>query len=158
MKLVYFSYAWYLYFTQKDLFDEPIQAWTHGPVIPSIYHEFKHFGLYGKIENQFATYIDLLQDSDKSETPFIKNEELQQNQDLERSLAGVWYLYKDCAGKELEKITHEEDTPWKNNYKEKQNIEINATESDKRLIRQRAEKGFNKAQEKLLKEQQKETK
>ena len=154
MKLVYFSYAWYLYFTQKDLFDEEIQAWKHGPVIQSIFHEFKHFGLYGAIENQFATYIDLQDDKNKSQTPFITNEELQKNEELQRSLAGVWYLYKDCSGKELEKITHEENTPWKDNYKEGKNIVINVTQRDKQSIMLRAEKGFKKAQEKLLKEQQ----
>ena len=154
MKLVYFSYAWYLYFTNNDLFNEEIQAWKHGPVISSIFHEFKNLGLYGKIENnRFATYIDLSKDGDGSpQIPFIQNDELIKDENLERSLAGVWYLYKDCTGDELEKITHEESTAWKNNYKEGRNVIINTTQRDRQLIMLRAERGFKKAQEKLNKE------
>lgn len=43
MKLIYLAYGWYKAITHKKLFEEPIQAWRHGPVIESIYHEFKHF-------------------------------------------------------------------------------------------------------------------
>jgi len=155
MKLIYFSYSWYLYFTQNDLFNEEIQAWKHGPVISSIFHEFKHLGLYGKIQNnKFATYIDLSKDGDGSpQIPFIQNDDLIKDEDLERSLAGVWYLYKDCSGNELEKIVQQENTAWKNNYKEGRNITINATQRDRQLIMLRAEQGFKKAQKKLLEEE-----
>ena len=36
MYLVYKSYTWYLYFTDKDLFCEKIEAWECGAVIPSL--------------------------------------------------------------------------------------------------------------------------
>ena len=43
-KLVYYCQAFYLAMTGKPLFEEDIEAWAHGPVIPSIYHEFKKYG------------------------------------------------------------------------------------------------------------------
>lgn len=43
IKLVYLAYGWSIALDYR-LFDEPIVAWKHGPVIRSLYHEFKHFG------------------------------------------------------------------------------------------------------------------
>ena len=33
--------------TGKKLFDDPICAWKHGPVVPDVYHEYKNFGSNG---------------------------------------------------------------------------------------------------------------
>lgn len=40
-KLVYITYGWALALFHLQLFQEKIQAWKHGPVIPSLFHEFK---------------------------------------------------------------------------------------------------------------------
>ena len=45
MQLVYESYSWYLALTGNELFDEDIEAWTHGVVIQSIYREFTTKGI-----------------------------------------------------------------------------------------------------------------
>ena len=44
LKLVYIVYGWTLASLDHKLFNEPIQAWKHGPVIPSIYYQFDNFG------------------------------------------------------------------------------------------------------------------
>lgn len=36
-KLVYYSQAWSLVWDERPLFDEPIQAWANGPVVPALY-------------------------------------------------------------------------------------------------------------------------
>lgn len=36
-KLVYYAQAWSLVWDKAPLFAEPIQAWRHGPVVPSLY-------------------------------------------------------------------------------------------------------------------------
>jgi uncharacterized phage-associated protein len=43
-KLVYFAHGWHLAIKGSPLISEAIQAWDFGPVIPSIYHAFKHYG------------------------------------------------------------------------------------------------------------------
>lgn len=43
-KLLYYAQAWYLVNFNKPLFDEKIEAWQFGPVIPDVYNEFKSFG------------------------------------------------------------------------------------------------------------------
>ncbi len=43
-KLMYFAQAWSLALFGKPLFQERIEAWDYGPVVPSIYHQYKSFG------------------------------------------------------------------------------------------------------------------
>lgn len=44
-KLLYYAQAWYLVNNNNNrLFDEPILAWPYGPVVKSVYDEFKSFG------------------------------------------------------------------------------------------------------------------
>ena len=43
-KLVYYSQAWSLVWDEDVLFDDEIQAWANGPVVPSLYNS--HRGLY----------------------------------------------------------------------------------------------------------------
>lgn len=40
-KLVYYSQAWHLAWTENPLFNEPIEAWKDGPVCPDLYHLHK---------------------------------------------------------------------------------------------------------------------
>ena len=50
-KVVYYAQAWYLALYDRSLFDEPIQAWVHGPVVPVLYREYKQFG-FGPIQKK----------------------------------------------------------------------------------------------------------
>lgn len=43
-KLMYFAQGVQLSRTQKPLFDDVIEAWPLGPVIPSVYHSYKIYG------------------------------------------------------------------------------------------------------------------
>ena len=43
-KLVYYTQAWYLANFDTPLFDEDMQAWTHGPVAPSVYEKYRGAG------------------------------------------------------------------------------------------------------------------
>ena len=44
IKLVYIAHGWSLGLYNKTLINEQPQAWKFGPVIPSLYDEFKEFG------------------------------------------------------------------------------------------------------------------
>jgi uncharacterized phage-associated protein len=43
-KILYFAHGRYLGERGKPLFENPIEAWDYGPVIPDVYHAFKSFG------------------------------------------------------------------------------------------------------------------
>jgi uncharacterized phage-associated protein len=41
-KLLYYAQGWYLAIHDEALFDERIEAWPRGPVVPPVYGSFKH--------------------------------------------------------------------------------------------------------------------
>src|SRR5437762_397203 len=43
-KLVYYAHGWNLGIRNAPLIDAPIEAWRFGPVVQSLYHEFKEYG------------------------------------------------------------------------------------------------------------------
>lgn len=94
-KLLYYSQAWYLVFKNKPLFQEKIEAWVHGPVVPSVYHSFKHLR-YSEITDK--NLID--------ENHIIDEEE-------KLILNLVWKVYGNQEAKFLEYLSHSE-YPWAN--------------------------------------------
>jgi len=46
-KLLYYAQGFYLALYDEPLFSEPIKAWKHGPVVPSVYHHFKEHSEFG---------------------------------------------------------------------------------------------------------------
>lgn len=49
-KLLYFAQGWYLARFGKALFNEPIEAWPYGPVVPEVYSQYKGYGRQGITE------------------------------------------------------------------------------------------------------------
>lgn len=43
-KLLYYAKGFHQALFDKALFDEKLWAWTHGPVVPDMYHEYKIYG------------------------------------------------------------------------------------------------------------------
>ena len=43
-KLLYYTQALSIKRDNKNLFDDVIEAWDYGPVVPSVYHQYKSFG------------------------------------------------------------------------------------------------------------------
>ncbi len=98
-KLVYYAYAWSLALLNDEidnlhfrLFDNRIEAWVHGPVVPELYQKYKSYGWNDipKINN-----ID---------TTIFRSEVL----DI---LEQVWIAYGSYSGNQLEMISHNEK-PW----------------------------------------------
>ena len=117
IKLVYIAYGWALALLGTKLFDEPVQAWRHGPVIPSLYHEFKHYR--SKPIDERAISLDL------DTFTVIEPEIGKDDQDTRLVLDKVWSAYKLFSGSALREKTHQPDTPWSQVYREgRRNIVI----------------------------------
>lgn len=43
-KLCYYVQAWSLTWTNDPVFDQPFEAWVHGPVCVTLYHAYKSWG------------------------------------------------------------------------------------------------------------------
>lgn len=93
-KLVYYAQAWHLAVFNQPLFSEPIQAWAHGPVVPSLYQRFKHNCRDCLIEVK-ANGLESVHFS--KETEDLLNE--------------VYSIYGEHSASYLEQLTHHE-TPW----------------------------------------------
>jgi uncharacterized phage-associated protein len=103
-KLIFFAHGWHLASVDAPLVVDPIEAWTYGPVIPSVYHAFKGFGS-GAI-TAHATYFDFKEFDFK--TPQIKVEDTSAREVLD----AVWGVFKDTSAIELSKLSHVSDGPW----------------------------------------------
>lgn len=97
-KLLYYAYSWTLTLTNESikdlrnkLFEESFEAWVHGPVLPEVYQQFKHYG-----------YADIVLD---------EVEDIKFDKDIDNILSQVWDVYGGYSGNELESITHQEK-PW----------------------------------------------
>ena len=108
MKLVYIAYGWVLALTGERLFEEPIQAWKHGPVIRSIYDEFKRFR--ASFITGRATDYDY--ETGEQVVPSIPPEDEQ----TRMILGKVWDAYRSFSGWTLRNKTHEAQTPWTETY------------------------------------------
>lgn len=116
-KLVYISHGWSLALFDEELINEPVQAWRHGPVIPTLYHEFKHCGR--KPISDHAVDIDFDMDSlDFIEiTPEVSGTDNRTKTLIER----IWKKYGDLTGPQLSNLTHMEGTPWSEKYSPERN-------------------------------------
>jgi uncharacterized phage-associated protein len=107
MKLTYIANGWMLVYTGKPLFDDKIEAWKYGPVIPELYHATKEYGSK-PIAWQLAAPI-----GDEAD-PRARG-----------LLEVVWKKYGHLSGVALSNLTHRPGSPWSQVYKEGQtHIEI----------------------------------
>ena len=93
-KLLYYCEGWTLAITDKELFSgENFQAWLHGPVNVTVYHEFNtSYGMFDPI------------DTPKFVHP---NVTVEQRAIIDR----VFEVYNQYSGSQLEMMTHTEK-PW----------------------------------------------
>jgi uncharacterized phage-associated protein len=90
-KLVYYAQAWALAQLDKPLFEEDLEAWTHGPVAPSLFEQFKESGW------EALPYPDTVPTFDS---------------EVETLLEEILDVYGQLSARHLENLTHNE-APWK---------------------------------------------
>lgn len=94
-KLLFYAQAAFLAIKNKMLFNEDIEAWKHGPVIPEIYNKYKSYGSSG------ITEYDL------------KNVKIiEEDEELKNILVSVYDLFGEYSAWGLRNLTHSEE-PWK---------------------------------------------
>jgi len=96
-KLIYFTYRDYLQETSKKAFNDTIQTWKYGPVVQSVYDEFKSYG---------ANAITRFARDAKGKVYVVGD------QPLNDCITRVWNKYKCCSGIDLSKMTHMDGTAW----------------------------------------------
>lgn len=89
-KLLYFAQGCYAAMEGHPLFKEKIYAWTHGPVVASLYSDFKSYGDHG-IDKYNKVCID---------------------KHTEAILEEVYRVFGQYSAWALREITHEQ-APWK---------------------------------------------
>lgn len=90
-KMMYYQQGFHLAYFGTPLFDEDIVAWQYGPVVPSVYQEYKSFE-----SNSISTSKEGISLSD-DEGELFNN---------------VYEEYNQFSAVALMKMTHEE-SPWK---------------------------------------------
>ena len=105
-KLVYFAHGWCLVAYNKPLIDEYVQAWRFGPVISSLYHQFKEYGNQPIGSLGQVTIFD--NHSYYDSTPVIN---LSDKKTI-KLLGFVWRVYGSIDATKLVALTHAKEGPW----------------------------------------------
>lgn len=103
-KLVYFAHGWNLALHEEPLIADTIEAWKFGPVVPSLYREFKYFG--NGVITAFANELDL-EEFDIVE-PKIPDDDVQ----AKALIVRIMETYGSLSAIQLSKMTHLNDAPW----------------------------------------------
>lgn len=112
-KLLYFVYKRYLQTTGKRLFNEDFEVWKYGPVVRSVYDEFRSYH-----SNAIRTYY-----TEGDGTVLIGNES--ENQTFREALDYVWDNYGNFDGLFLSKLTHRHGTAWSKAVERNDNYLLN---------------------------------
>lgn len=90
-KLVYYSQAWHIAWTDNVLFDSRIEAWADGPVTPELFAKHRGFFRVSTIRGAASTEL---------------------SEDERDTIDRVLSFYADKSPQWLSDLTHIED-PWK---------------------------------------------
>jgi len=93
-KLLYYAQGFNLALLDTPLFDNQIEKWTHGPVVPDVYHQYKSFG-----NNPIDCPDEFSNEAFSPETLGLLEE--------------VWSVFGQYTASALRNISHQE-IPWKN--------------------------------------------
>lgn len=99
-KLLYYAQGYHLAYFKKPLFDNTIEAWRYGPVVPEVYHKLSGF-------NRNPVDIETLEKMENNDSIGILPDS--KTKDL---LVAVFEQLGQYSAWKLMDMTHEE-SPWK---------------------------------------------
>lgn len=109
-KIMYYVCRDYVRSTGELPVSEQFEVWPYGPVLPSVYNEFKGFK-----DKPITSYAcDAL-----GKAAMVKESV---NPELSRILDDVWHKYKRKTGIELSKMTHQDSSGWYKAYSEGRSV------------------------------------
>lgn len=98
LKLVYISHGWMLGLHRRPLFDENVEVWKYGPVVPCVYRKYKAF-------------------RGNPITSPGKNHEEDMDEPKRNMIGQVFDGYATYTGLQLSELTHQEGSPWDTAWK-----------------------------------------
>lgn len=123
-KILYFIQAYFLTEKNKKCFNEKIEAWDFGPVVPVAYHEYKQYGSCDipSVESYF-----LFDDNNAWNSKMVEFSDDIIADDDKGLINNVVDKFSDYTATDLVSLTHRQ-APWINNYAPYQNNEIKTDE------------------------------
>ena len=123
-KLVYYAHGWHLGILGEPLIDEQVEAWQYGPVIRSLYHEFKEFG------NQPIDRLATQRTPIGTTTPRLPASAAEARPILDE----VYDSYGVYTPFQLSMMTHAPGTPWSQTFERYQGTLPRGTDIPQDLI------------------------
>jgi uncharacterized phage-associated protein len=106
-KLIYYAHGWCLGIADKPLINETVEAWKYGPVIRSLWDEFRDVG--SKPIERRAYDVGFAPGT----TKFVFNAPSVPPDDFSLPLLKrIWELYGPLSAVQLSQMTHEHGSPW----------------------------------------------
>lgn len=100
-KLVYLAHGYNLALNNGPITFDSVQAWQWGPVIPPLYNKLKQFGA-GEVQGPIASDCEPIpRDSKDAEV-----------------IDAVWNAFGGFGAATLSRITHEDNSPWDQTWRE----------------------------------------
>lgn len=91
LKLAYISHGWHLEMTGRPLFDNRIEAWRYGPVIPAVYNAFRPQGVSPTKQDASVGPVDA------NAADFLEQ---------------IYKIYGSMSAFRLSELTHVAGGPW----------------------------------------------
>lgn len=113
-KILYYAHGWHLALADNPLLDEQVEAWKWGPVIPSVYHQFKQFGEKA-ILGERAERVSVVNVGGKTRIQIRVPSLDACDGDVSHAKAitgGVWNTYRKFDAITLSQMTHRPGSPW----------------------------------------------
>lgn len=113
-KLLYFVQGFFLCIKNQPCFNEEIEAWDFGPVVPEVYHQYKFFGSNGIPVTDYYEYVEY----DGHDMISFKKRKLSEISfsEIDKNILNmVLNRLKSYSATALVNITHSQD-PWKKVY------------------------------------------
>lgn len=108
-KLLYYAQGVYLASTGEKLFEEDIEAWTHGPVVQEVYEVFRTCG-----KN------NIIVDLDEKELDVIRD--IENNAEVSEILNAVYDNFAIYTAWQLREMSHELGGPWDKTVKAEKKV------------------------------------